>query len=238
VLGAWIPIAMSPAEAVAFGVGGPGRGEEAVWRADLPADRDRTTARVAAAEAKLEDSRAALAEAERRLVAYVAAQRAAPPFARATEAGPEEELTGLLDEIRTGEPAVRPYGMGERITGGLQGAIEEVRAFLARLTQVIGHYAWVETTQDGQVAARTAVSWMGDIETVWPARLDAGQAALHERALGLALQSRDTLVRLFVVVLTGAVQLAALLTMPGGAILALAAAWRFINRVRTLAHDI
>jgi len=238
VLSAWIPAAASPAEAVSFDAGRPVRGKEFVWRANLPASHDPAAARLSGAEAKLENSRAALVKAGQRLTAYVAAQAAGPSFARVAEAGPEQELSRLLGEIRTGAPAVGTYGVGDWAADGLQAANEEVCAFFRRLAQVVGHYAWVETAQAGLVVGRTAVSWMGDVDTVWPARLDTGQAALHERAVEMALRSRDTLLRLFVVVATGAVQLATLLAMPGGAILALPAAWRFINRVRTLLHDI
>ncbi len=105
------------------------------------------------------------------------------------------------------------------------GFVEQVRRF-------VGHYAWVETRTQGQLLGQTAVSWTGDANTVWQEGLDPAQMALHQRTLTLALASRDTVIRTFILVASGAARLSVLLATPGGAILALRAAWKFVKQVQ------
>ena len=97
--------------------------------------------------------------------------------------------------------------------------------------RALAHYAAVETAVQGRLLGRTTVSWMGDMNTVWHAGLDPTSAVLHQRTLALALASRDTWMRMVVVVARGAIALSVLLTTPGGAILALPAAWKFVHQV-------
>jgi hypothetical protein len=78
---------------------------------------------------------------------------------------------------------------------------------------------------------QTTVSWSGDVNTVWRVGLSPEDVKLHQRTLALALQSRDTLLQILVMATQFAVKLSVLLAMPGGAILALPAAWKFINQV-------
>ncbi len=47
----------------------------------------------------------------------------------------------------------------------------------------------------------------------------------------MAISSRNTLIRTFVAVTQGAVKLSALITTPGGAILALPVAWKYVNQI-------
>jgi hypothetical protein len=62
-------------------------------------------------------------------------------------------------------------------------------------------------------------------------KLVGGWQQATDRFQALALESRDTLIRTFVFAARGAVQLSVMLTMPGGALLALPAIWKFINQI-------
>jgi hypothetical protein len=66
----------------------------------------------------------------------------------------------------------------------------------------------------------------GDMHTVWHAGLDPTLAMLHQRALA----SRDARMRT-VVVARVALKLSVLMSTPGGALLALPAAWTFVHQV-------
>jgi hypothetical protein len=143
-------------------------------------------------------------------------------------APPEAELSRLLDEIRKGTPQVS-FGIGETVAGGWEEAARQVQVFLNQLQKFIAHYAWVETRVADQFLGRTAVSWAGDMETVWRERLAPEQAVLHQRALALALASRETLIRTIVLAARCAAKLSLLVAVPGAAILVLPAVWKFIN---------
>jgi hypothetical protein len=88
----------------------------------------------------------------------------------------------------------------------------------------------VETRAEGRLLARTIVGWGGDAGTAWAVPFDPAAATLHGRTLALALAARATLLRRLALAARGAATLGALLA-PGGALLALPAAWRFIGEV-------
>lgn len=234
-----------PADGVAFGTTGVATAEAPVWRANLPADLHQAAERLDKAEEGLEASQQALTVATDRIDALVerrstglafdtpvAGALAAETFAAgAGLAEPERELLGLLQEAKTGRPPVS-FAAGEEVSGGLRQAAQQFQGFMERVRQVVAHYAWVETHVEGELLGRTTVGWTGDMRTAWQEGLDPAQMALHQRTLTLALASRETLIQTLVVVTSGAARLSMLLSTPVGAILALPAAWKFINQVR------
>jgi hypothetical protein len=183
---------------------------------------------------RLETSRKTIKEAPDRLDAFVRSQSAGLSFDVSLEgrefAKPEAELLVLLSEIQE-ERAPVSFGLGEKLVGGWQQATNRFQAFVDQLLKSVGHYAWVETCIQEQCLGRTGVGWTGDTNTVWRQGLNTEQVELHQRTLTLALESRDTLIRTFVLAARGAVQLSILLTMPGGALLALPAVWKFVNQI-------
>jgi hypothetical protein len=203
------------------------------WRANLPADPRLASVHLAGGEAGLAAAERALARAEDRIAAVVRAQTTGPAFdvsAGVPPAQPEAELLALVSEIQQGGPAIS-FGVGEGLAGGWEEATRRFQAFVDRLVHVVAREAWVETRIEGQLLGQTAVGWTGDLDTVWGGSPGPAQLALHRRALALALASRQTLLRTFVVAARGAVTLSVLLTAPGGALLALPAAWKFVDRV-------
>lgn len=238
VLGLWTTVPAAPA-GVAFGAGAEAAPEAPVWRANLPADPHQAAEDLERAEAALDTSRQALGAAEERIEALVGRKSAGVAFGVpgaqvfAPEPGlaePEQDLLALLREAETGQPPVS-YGLGERVEG-LREATQQFQDFIARARRIVVHYAWVETRVQGQLLGQTTVGWTGDMRTAWQEGLLLEQMTLHRRTLAVALASRETLIRTFTVVASGAAKLSLLLSAPGGAILALPAAWKFINQVR------
>jgi hypothetical protein len=232
VLGLWAAVPATPVTAVAFDAASVASPAMPVWRVDLPADARTAAASLASGEAHVMASQHALALAEERLQGFVAARTAAPAFAVSAAATPfalpEAALMVWLQDMRGGAVSFAP---GEWLRGGWEESTEQLQAFVNRLLQNLAHYVAVETAVQGQLLGRTTVSWTGDTDTVWHAVLDPTSAVLHQRALALALASRDTWMRMVVVVLRSAMTLSVLLTTPGGAVLALPAAWKFVHQV-------
>ena len=238
-LGLWTTVPLLPAEGIAFGTAAAGTAEAPVWRANLSPDPDLAAAQIASAEASLDASQAALTTATDRINALVEEQKEQPAglaFAVSAVgpalAQPERELLALLEEAEKGRPPVS-FGAAEVISGGWAQATQQFQGFVDQLRRIVSHYAWVETRVQGKLLSQTTVGWTGDMDTAWQGGLDPAQMALHQRTLALALASRAMLIRTFVVATSGAAKLSVLLSTPGGVILALPAAWKFINQVRT-----
>ena len=224
----------APAQSVSFAVDSALAEEAPVCRIDLPADPDAAAGLLSSYEDRIASAERALGEVAGRLDTFVHAQSAAPSFGPAAPGAAlgqaEAELLALLGEAQTGQPAVS-FGLGDAIAEGLDKAIEQFQAFVDRTVRAVTHYAWVETQIQGRLVCRTAIGWTGDTNNLWLASADPATRALHMRSVRLAVDSRNQSIRTFVAVAQGAAQLAALVSAPGGAVLALPAAWKFVNRV-------
>jgi hypothetical protein len=144
---------------------------------------------------------------------------------------PEAELMFLLREAQYGKPPPS-FGVVEEAREGWDQVVGQFQGFVDLLVRNFSHYAWVETSIEGRIIVRTGVSWTGDFESAWQDQLLPDQMDLHRRSLAIALASRATMMRTFAVVASTAGKLSALMVTPGGAILALPAAWKFINAIR------
>jgi hypothetical protein len=233
VLGLWATVPVSSADGVAFAtptiLGGA-----AVWRDNLPADSRQAHADLDRREAKLHATEKALVVAADRLNRFVARQASGqvfdPSAAAGTLAQPEAELLGALSQLRERRPSAS-FGLGEHLAGGWVQATQQFQVIVDQLQRFVAYYAWVETRVQDQLLAKTIVGWTGDVDITWRAELGAEQVQLHQRTLALALQSRDTLMRTFVMATQFAIKLSIFLSMPGGVILALPAAWQFLHQV-------
>jgi hypothetical protein len=235
VLGLWTPVPLLPTEAISLEA--PASAEEIapVWRANYPADPELVRTYLEQAQRSLEAAEAALAATAGRLDAFVMQQRAGLEFALPAPgtqpALAEDELSVLLGLSQAAAPE-SIQGLAEQLSEKWDGALQSFQAFAARLQQVIGHYAWVETRVDGRLVGQTGVSWIGDVNTIFLDRLEPDQVQLHERTLDLTLASRKTLLRMSVLAIASAAKLSVLLATPGGIALALPAVLRFINQIR------
>lgn len=147
----------------------------------------------------------------------------------------EAELLQLLaasgrTAIQTGQPEVS-FGLGQDLGAELRKAIAGFQQFTQRIARLIAHFAWVETQVTGHLLARTVVSWTGDMNTLWEDYLEPQQVDLHRRSLTLAITSRAAMLRTFIATTQGAAKLSVLLATPGGAVLALPAAWKYVNQI-------
>ena len=215
-----------------------------VWRVNLSADEREAAVMMELGEERLEASRASMQEATARVDALLRAQSqpADAPLSFSAEALPaaESDLLGQIEEIK--QENVVSFALEDGAVGGAREKADEaaaqMRRTLERLTKSLLHYAAVETYSGERIIGRTTVSWTGDSDTIWPPVLAPSQAALHQRSLRLAVRSRDSTLRLIVLTVQTAGKLSILLATPGGVVLALPVAWRFINQVMAELGDL
>lgn len=240
-MGLWTVKSAAPAGALAFSAQPAEPAWPAapavVWQVDLPANPELAAGRLAAAEASLATYPRALAQAQARLVGYGARRQDAQGISFGpgpAAGGAEQALDVLLAELpQTGAPV--SFGWRETAAGGRAQVAERCQAFLERLAQQLAHYAWVETRREGRLLACTVAGWSGDARTIWRAGVVQPQMVVHHRSLALAMESRQRLLETLALVARNAVRLArlpVLLSLPGGAILALPLAWKFFDDVR------
>ena len=232
VLGVWEPV--SAAEVASFGLAAGGS-PVPIWRADLPADPKSAAEELAHGRQASAAAQAAIAGTEARFFAVLARSQNGPEagdsFAAAASPAAEVELLSLLHELRHGQ-AETSFGLGDVLSERWDEATQQFQAFLYQVMQHVAYSASVETRIAGNLLGWTTVSLTGDMDTAWAARLGPEQATLHQETVALALLSRANLMRTFTSVARAAAELAKLATLigtPGGAILALPAAWRFFN---------
>ncbi|MCI0520557.1 MAG: hypothetical protein L0Z70_09915 [Chloroflexi bacterium] len=224
----WQPTQQAASLAFSVGEAAP----ESLWVMDLPADAQQAAARLEAGEAQLGAADAALAEALARLETLAARSttgEGALSFAAGAplDAAEQEALSWLA----AAQPGMVSFAVGGPSLELVKEAAERLSGLARSLPRQALHLAWVETRQEGALLARSAVDWNGDHQTLWSAGLSAEECAYHARSLSLAVLSRLTLLRMVAVVVQGAVKLSTLAAVPGGAIMALPAAWQFIQRL-------
>jgi hypothetical protein len=242
VVGGWT---MAPADAgLSYAVPGAATPDAPLWRADFPADDpQQATARLERSAQQMAATQRALPLAHERLLAL--ASHTPPDPAGLSFAGAaggtlppaEAELLDTLDALTRRDQAAVSFGFGwlDGLTQGWQEGVQRVRDFAERVMQAAAPRAMVETRTAGRLLCRTSVGWDGDAAMLWRLAPTAQQAALHWHTLDLALAARVTLLNAFSLLVRGATLLARLsatLATPGGALLAIPAVWRFINRIQ------
>jgi hypothetical protein len=213
-----------------------------VWSLDLPADPEQAAATLAQAEAQLQATQALLDEAPVRLEAFAARLQSG--------AGEQFDLesTGEVS-IGTAEAALLPWidaldpgqvsFAGEGLSrGDVSDAIAELRQAVDRLLGQVLHLARVETRQQGTLLASSLVDWTGDLDTAWKPAVSPEEQILHQRSLALALKARIALLRIIMTTAQGAAKIAALIAAPGGALLALPAAWKYVQQLLSAVSEV
>jgi hypothetical protein len=241
-LGVWAAVAPRPASGVAFAATPDDRWTaDPVWRVDLAAEPATAEATLAAAEARVATAAGASGTAAERLLVFARRQAAGRSFAAMTgvDAGgsPERELAALLAEASE-VPGVASYGVGDTLRVGWQ----EVTAWFATVVRAVlaplDRLTTVETASGGVRVGRTTIGFTGGCDTFWRADIKPELAALHGRAVGLALATRAALVRTLALALRGAAVVAVAVGTPGGPLVALPAVWRFVTQVQAEAARI
>jgi len=234
VLGLWAVVPQLSDDISASVAASAGVDDSPVWRANYTKEPGSAEASLTMREARLNASKKGLDNVPDRLNRLMETQPAAFDFGlrspEETSAKPEAELLALLQEIQESGAGVS-FGIGEKFPFGWEQAFHQFMGILDRVCRFIACYARVETRVEEHLLAQTTISWTGDVNTAWKAEPTPDQVRLHQRTLALALQSRDTLLRTVWMAAQLAVKLSALLSTPGGVILALPAVWRFIHQV-------
>lgn len=214
---------------VAFDAG-DGAAPAALWRLDLPAGDAHALTRLQAIDADLSALAWASTQAGPRLQRLAASDDLSFDASSPQLPGAERELLALLAGVQPDQD-MASFGLLDRLPSWEQ-AGAEVQRLLQQALRLVSHYAWVETAIEGRLIGRTTVDWLGGMRTLWPLGEEAGIQRRHYESLRLSLAARAANLRLVAVITAGAATLAPLLAAPGSAILALPAAWRFVQRLR------
>jgi hypothetical protein len=226
----WAVSPVTPAQAISFEAAAP---DEAVkpllWRIELPSASESATAQLAADEMKLKAVRNLLTDT---LLQLESPLRAAESFNTTSTVGAELQaetrLLAQLTSVRDEEPALS-FVVGD-IVPAWKDAAGRLQLMIDCLLRHLEQYLLVETTVNGAPIGRTSVSWGADIRTVYRDSPDPSSVALHQRALMLALASKDMLAQMLIALLGGAAKLSVALSI-GAPLLAIPVAWRLIEEM-------
>ena len=219
-----------------FGLGDPALEEVSLFQVDLPADPRSAEKQLQSAEEAIDQAGLALETVPARLDRLVGQAQSGTlgqaSFSLEGESGLGPAEADLLASLGAmpGGPAVESFGLMDKVADWKEAQKEFLENF-ERVQQLLVHLAWVETRLDGSLLARTIVDWSGDLGTVWKINVMEAQRELHQRSLAVALASRIALLRLLSTVLTATTKISVLLATPGAQILALPAAWRYVNQI-------
>ncbi len=118
-----------------------------------------------------------------------------------------------------------------RIPQGWQQTVADYQVFTQQSLDMLRPTLRIETNIDEALLARTLVGLTGDFETTWFSQKAPTHREIHRQTLSLSLKSRMALLQLMGQTSAGAATLAAKFTLPGGAVLALPAIWRYLQDV-------
>jgi hypothetical protein len=256
-LGLWTAVSAS---AVHFGIEDESAApppDTPVYRVQLPDDSTAADAAFREREARLQRSAQVLESIPGRLEDLVARTQARQKVAGSQavhfgidelgggENAAESELLNLVADVdasRASAPAAGAqveFGIvDEVINPAIEQAKSQFNALLDQVNREVLHYAWVETVLLDQTLARTSVDWSGDAETVWVDGIALEQSVLHKRSLRFATQSRALKMRLVMTITGGAAKVAALMTNPAGAVLALPVVYRYVSQILAQATEL
>jgi hypothetical protein len=206
-----------------------------VWRLELPPDQVGAASQLADWKALLISSQEALDEVPERLDRLEMGRGSAGGISFGQPVigdlpDPESDLIILIQALHQPLLGVS-FGTGDEQRGKLEEAFQRFKDDMERLLHLVTQFAWVETEQGGVLLGRTVVGWSGDADTAWRNGLKAEAYRLHIQSLAQALASRGIILHALVVTVQSAAKLAVYLATPGGALLALPLAWKFVNQV-------
>lgn len=204
------------------------------WRVKLPSHPTYANTLLADGETHMHQTRELLPDIQQYIANLVAQADAIGPeqVAFSTHTDPyEQDVLIALQQIKGTAPQSISFGTGtdETTIKGWEDT-NTIHSIVGHIRQAIASYLRVETEIAGIVLARTTVAWKGHIQTILKPDIPPDTTKLHARSLTLALTSRDT----FLQIVQQTLQLLLMVTTPAGAIMALPAAWKLINRILKL----
>jgi hypothetical protein len=136
-----------------------------------------------------------------------------------------QDIGRMTDQVKEHLPAAQIPGVDwNDLQQRLNGLMDSVNRQLL-------HFAWVDTTLDGGLVARTTVAWGGDIVTLWKPDLSLDQTDAHCRSLQLAMASRSANLRTVLTVSRIASKIITAVATPLGTLQALSLGWQFVQEV-------
>jgi len=212
--------------------------DEAIWSVSLPANPTLASKAVQHRVKTLAVAQHAISQAGQALQKLPAHWLEETSFAleqTADSATPEATLRRNLAQLQGGGEGVS-FGLG--LPTDWSQTVAEYQAFMQQLFRLLRPTLHVETRVEGALLAHTLVELSGDFETAWTSQGALTHIQLHCHILSLTLESRLALLQLLAQTSAGAVVLAARLNPPVGAILALPAAWRYVQDVMQQAQKV
>jgi hypothetical protein len=194
-----------------------------VFRMDLPTGAG-ARATLDAAENRLHRTEKILDHVEDELDALLQAVRAGAVSFDTTASPANAELLALLErpEMTSFELFASHQEKLERASAGFQHVLQWLSEMISRKPMIMTRY-------QGRLVGRTRVGVDGDFESHFPDQTSPEEISLHQRTVELALASRRLAIRMIVRTAQGAAKIAAYLSIPGGILLALPAAWKYIQ---------
>jgi hypothetical protein len=206
---------------------------ETSWRVDLPVDPQRGEERLAKAVGHLHAAERALDGVPGRVRAVLDEPRrtsfAATGPDRLDRSDPDVELA---DWVMGAQEAA--YNIDRDLIGAnpRQWSLAAAHEVLDHVERACRPTLTVETVVEARVVARTRILLSGNMRTEI---LAAGHGSRHAEAVRVAVASRLTLLRALALAVRSATVIGASLILPGGPVLAIPAAWRFVHQVALLA---
>jgi len=207
-----------------------------VWQVDLPPDLNQADKLISQQEKRVREMAAALESIPQRIDQMMIQGHLSEDGIKSFDAGstpllaPEDELLHLLEAIDAQE---KPHSFSsvKSLSGEFVETGEQFQAASQRLLRLFSHFAWIDTLVQGRLLGHTEVGWTGSLHTAWAEDLNEAQMNLHQRNLATALASRNASMRILTISMKTALKLSVLLASPGGALLALPVAWKFVNQI-------
>jgi hypothetical protein len=142
----------------------------------------------------------------------------------------EAELFALVNDLNPTEAGLS-FDLSDQSRVNWQKAAQELEDSFHRIKMILTRFAVVETRIQGEFIGQTVVGWSGRTDSSWQSPGSMDTYHLHKRSLQAALASRYLLLNMLVISAQSASRLAALLAIPGGAVLALPAVWKYVSRI-------
>jgi hypothetical protein len=247
-LGIWTPVAAPQISGISFDTASETASaippDVPVWRATLPRNVRQAETALVNAEARLKKSESVLDDVPGRVRAMLGTRSGGVSFESAAAPGlstAEREFLAALQVVRAGQEPTS-FGLGDWVFKGWEkwvGSADKFQQFLNQMMTALLHAAWVETQVEAwditrvgdRCFARSGVGWGGDTRTVWRPGTLPERIALHQKNVELALMSRQDVIRLLLLALDIAAQVAALVNMPGNMMKLIPAVWRLVTQL-------